>query len=104
AAKALDAEPLAQLRRYEAIARTFDGLTTLDDIRAKVAALSSSAAVAQARKDEKRDDELEASYRMRIPTAINGFLYAETPQPAAVLAHDLDLDHLQKLATEQSSR
>lgn len=104
AAKALDAEPLAQLRRYEAIARTFEGLSLLDDVRVKIAALAASPAVARARREEKRDDELEASYRMRIPTAINGFLYAETPQPAAVLAHDLDLERLQKLAKEPGSR
>ncbi|HWS70474.1 MAG TPA: hypothetical protein VN605_00090 [Thermoanaerobaculia bacterium] len=104
AAKALDAQPLAQLRRYEAIARTFDSLAPLDDVRAKIATLSASPAVARARKDEKRDDELEASYRLRIPVAMNNFLYAEEPRPAAALSHDLDLEHLQKLAKEPGSR
>ena len=104
AANTLDTQPLAQLHRYEAIARTFDGLATLDDVRAKVSALSASPAVARARKDEKRDDELEASYRLRIPVAMNAFLYAEEPRPAASLAHDLDLERLQKLAKEPGSR
>lgn len=118
AANALDAQPLAQLRRDEAIVRTFEGLMPfdggprpldggprpLDDVRAQIAKLTKSPAVARARKDEKRDDELEASYRMRIPIAVNSFLHAEDPQPAAVLAHDLDLARLQKLAKEPGSR
>jgi dienelactone hydrolase len=104
AAKGLDAQPLAQLGRYEAIARTFEGLTPLDTVRTTIAALTASPAVARARKDETRDDEFEAAYRLRIPTAIDDFLHADDPQPAVVLAHDLDLPHLQKLAKEPGSR
>lgn len=104
AAKQLGAKPLAQLRRYEAIARTFDGLAPLDDVRASIATLSKSAAVAAARKEEKRDDDFERSYRLRIPQVINEFLHAGDPQPATVLAHALDLDLLLKLAKEPGSR
>ena len=104
AAKQLDAKPLAQLRRYEAIARTFDGLAPLDDVRATIAMLSKSAGLAAARKEEKRDDDYERSYRARIPVVINDFLHADDPQPATVLAHGLELELLQKLAKEESSR
>jgi predicted esterase len=104
AAKRLDANPLAQLRRYQAIARTFEGLAPVDGVRAAIAALAGKPEVARARRDEKRDDEFEAAYRIRIPVAMNEFLHADEPQPAAVLAHALDLARLQKLAREPGSR
>lgn len=104
AARQLGTKPLAQLRRYEAIARTFDGLTPLDDVRATIAALAKSTPVAAARREEKRDDDFERSQRARIPAVVNDFLHADDPQPATVLAHRLDLELLQKLAREPGSR
>jgi len=103
AAKRLESRPLEQLRRYEAIARTFDGIAPLESIRATIAALSASPAVARARKEEKHDDEFEASYRIRIPVAINAFLHADDPRPATLLSHDLDVTRLQVLAKQKTS-
>jgi dienelactone hydrolase len=104
AAKALDAQPLAQLRRYEAIARTFDGLLPLDGVRATIGVLSAKPEIARALGDERRDDDFEASSRAKMPGAINAFVHADPPLPATVLAHELDLDHLHALAAEQTSR
>ncbi len=89
--------PLAALRRFEAIAATFEGLRSVDDARQQAAGLASGPEVAAARKLEKKWDAYEASYRQTMNA---GFarLFAERPASARELATALRLGELQKRA------
>jgi dienelactone hydrolase len=93
-------DDLAALRHLQAIAQTFDGLIELDGVRQEIAARTTLPSVARLLNEEKRDDALEAGYRARLPTAINGFLHAGEPRPAAVLTRDLDIPRLRAMARQ----
>jgi predicted esterase len=63
AASAFEAtDPLAALRRYRAIAQTYDGLQSLDALAAAIARLSKDRAVVRAEKEEATWDAFEVRY------------------------------------------
>ncbi|HEX8155691.1 MAG TPA: hypothetical protein VF698_21335, partial [Thermoanaerobaculia bacterium] len=59
-------DELLRLRRYEAIARTFDGLTQLDDVRAQIASLQRSPEVKRLRAEDEKAEKFEAAHRAQI--------------------------------------
>ena len=93
-------EPLAAMRRYEAIARTYDGLANVDV--AKTSAAQWRPKVADALKAEKKAAEFESTWRTRMSRAVNAYIHADEPRPAITLAHDLEIDRLRKLAQDPS--
>lgn len=77
---------LEALRRYRAIARTYEGRQNIDAIRARIAALETDPAVQRAMKDEAKWDEFEKDYTSQVFARI-GNLFAtlraqETPPTA----------------------
>lgn len=67
------------LRRYRGIARTYDGLRPLDDVRAAIARLESDAGVKSALADEATWDEFEAKYVADVLEPV-GNVYAAARQ------------------------
>jgi len=99
-----EADPLLAMRRFESIARSFDGLTDVSAFRARAEDLRRSSGVARALEDERRATALENSHRHRLPSVYNAFLQSEEPLMGAALARALQIAPLQKLAKESSYR
>lgn len=95
-------DELQRMRRYEAIARTYDGLANVDDARAQSNALKFAAA--KLAKEEAAADRYERSFDPRIAKALDNFLHADVPQNAAWLANELQIPHLRKVAADKTYR
>ena len=100
AAKALEVrgEPLAALRRFEAVADSFDGLRDVTEARNAAARLAKAPAVKAALKDEKRCAASEASATRLVWDAIETLRAGEVPMPAARLANEMRLADLLRRA------
>jgi len=96
-----EGRPLQAMRRYQAIARTFDGLREVDEAKTRAGALAPSAAAM--RKEEERWDTFEERYLRRdLPPVVFAIRSSETPLPLAKLLSDLKLPDLQRQAREDS--
>ncbi|MGZ7040732.1 MAG: hypothetical protein ACXVH7_02965, partial [Thermoanaerobaculia bacterium] len=104
AAAQAEADPLRAMRRYESIARTFDGLADVAACLSRADELRRSKEVSRALDDERNAIAFENSYRDRLPRVFNDFLQRDDPLPAAGLAQTLGLSQLQKVAKEPSYR
>jgi predicted esterase len=94
------------LRRYRAIASTYDGLIPLAAAGAQVARLQADPAVKKALKDEAAADSYEQRYRRDVLGSIPSLLAAaqqahETPT-AAGLARDLQVGDLKRRAAHDT--
>jgi predicted esterase len=89
---------LDAMRRYDAIARTFDGLTDVYAARKKADELRDRPPVKHAEKQERRGDAFEASAKRRMSAAIQTFINDDA-EPGAALLRDLDAAHLRKIAS-----
>ncbi|HVR39152.1 MAG TPA: hypothetical protein VMU84_08645 [Thermoanaerobaculia bacterium] len=97
----LGRDALQKLRRYEAIARTYDGLRSVD-VREKIDALKPAAV--KLAKEEKAADKFEESFIPRQRRVFDEFLHGETLRPAVWLANELQITHLRKVAAESTYR
>ena len=95
-------EPLAAVRNYETIVRTFDGLLPVDEPRRLAAELRASPAYARAEKEEKHAEEFELSSRISMGRVIQSFIQSMEIPMAGSLAHDLQIASLKRLATKGS--
>jgi predicted esterase len=102
AAARAELEPLAAVRRYESIARTFDGLVPVDEPRQRAMQLRASREYSKAVDAEKRAEELEHSYRKTLSRVMQAFMQNEESPIAASLAHDLQITLLQRIASKGS--
>jgi predicted esterase len=100
-AAAASLDGLEAFRRYEAIARTYDGLANVGAARAKADALRRN--VQRALNDEQREAEFEAAAKQRVMRAVREFVADDTEQGAA-FARALDVDHLRKMGTHAAKR
>jgi predicted esterase len=91
-------DPLAAMRRWEAIASTFDGLHDTAGARAAAEALRSSPAVARALEEEKRCDAFESRTLDRIWSTLADLSRGAVPMPAGRLAGELGVADLQRRA------
>ncbi|MGZ7041787.1 MAG: hypothetical protein ACXVH7_08360, partial [Thermoanaerobaculia bacterium] len=99
-----EADPLRAMRRYESIARTFDGLADVAAFRSQAEELRRSKEVSRALDEERSAIAFENSYRDRLPRVYNDFLQRDDALPAAAFAQSLGLSQLQKVAKETSYR
>jgi predicted esterase len=96
------ADELLALHRYESMVRTFDGLTDVTPIRARIAAIQNSPKLRLARDDEKRALALERTHRNRLPSVLKWFLSESEVHGAPAVAHELQIRRLQDLAKDKS--
>ncbi len=92
---------LPAMRRYNAVAATFEGLREVDTARQSAARLDGRPAVVEARKQERRWDGFEALYRKRLPAAL-ALLREEPPVSVRRFAAELRLTELQKRAEAEA--
>jgi predicted esterase len=99
AARALDAagDPLAAMRRWEAITATYDDLADIGPARAEAARLAASPAVAAAHAEETRWRSFEDAYLASAWSALASLLREETP-PTPVLVSELKLAELERMS------
>ncbi len=102
AAAGAESDPLAAVRRYESVARTFEGLTSIDEPRQRSAELRASQSYAKAERDEKRAEAFERSYRGKVARVMEQFMETAELPFAASLAHDLDIASLQRTASQDT--
>jgi predicted esterase len=95
-------EPLAAVRHYETIVRTFDGLVSVDEPRRLAAELRVTPAYARAEKEEKHAEEFELSSRISMGRVIQAFIQSMEIPMAGSLAHDLQINSLKRLASKGS--
>lgn len=95
-------DPLAAVRRYESIIRTFDGLAAVEAARTRAAEIRSSREFKSAEREEKRALDLEQTYRSRSARVLQEFLNSDSPQIAPALAHALDIQTLLDIARRPS--
>ena len=95
-------EPLAAVRHYETIVRTFDGLVPVDEPRRLAAELRASPAYARAEKEEKHAEEFELSSRISMGRVIQAFIQSMEIPMVGSLAHDLQITSLKRLASKGS--
>ncbi len=100
AAAGAETDALSAVRRYETIARTFDGLENVDAVRSRGAELRASPEFRRAVEEENRAEKLERSNLARFPEIINGFLRADEALLAPTLAHELRIAQLQQTASK----
>jgi dienelactone hydrolase len=93
-----DKDPLDAVRHFESIVRTFDGLTPVDEPRQKAAELRASRAFAKAERDERRAEEFEMTSRGKVARVMSDFMQSAEVPFAPALAHDLDIQTLQRMA------
>lgn len=98
---------LEALRRYRAIARTYDGKQSLDAVRAKIAGLEADPAVQRAIKDETKWDDFEKDYVNQV-FARAGNLFAalraqETPPTAFDAARAFRVKDLRRHAAAEGA-
>ena len=96
-AAAAKLDDLNAMRRYDAIVRTFEGLTDASAAKKKADELRSSDSVKRALRDEKRGDEFELSAKHRMIRAIQDFIGNDL-ELGPELTRALDLTHLVKQA------
>lgn len=104
AAARIEPDALTATRRFDAIARTFDGLADVNAFRVHAAELSQSDAVKKALAEERRATDLENSNRDRLPAVVSAFLQSDEPPVAGDLARRLGINYLQSIAKDQSRR
>lgn len=97
ASDALDA-----LRRYESIARTYEGLKDLTAISDRIAVLKKSPALAKAEEDDREALKLERTHRARLPQVMKWFMNEAEVQPAPLVAQQLQVSRLQQLARQKT--
>ena len=97
-------DPLSSMRRYEIIARTFDGLADVSAYRARATELRATKEVMRALDEERRTDEFERNELKRLPPVYEGFLQAETTPAAARVAGALGIARLQRIAKDAPPR
>jgi len=95
-------EPLAAVRRYESMARTFDGLAPVDEPRRLAAELRATAGYSRAAEEEARAEAFELLSRSSMGRVIRNFIQTDEPPMAGKLARDLEITSLQRLAGRDS--
>jgi dienelactone hydrolase len=94
--------PLEAQRRYDAIARTFDGLREVDEAKRRASELAGSEGVKNALREEEKARDFESARRAGMSRAVARFRFAEDVATADRLAAELGLARLQKTADEDS--
>ena len=102
AAANAESDPLTAMRRFEAIARSFDGLTDAGAAQSRAAELRKSPDVARAEGEEKKATEFEKRQLDHVAPVYESFLAADTPPPAGQLAQQLGIAQLTKVSKEPS--
>jgi dienelactone hydrolase len=87
---------LESMRRFEAIARTYDS----GEARERAAAIRAASAALLA--DERNGEKLEKRFRDRLPGILNRFLQAPDISTATDVLRELEIDRLQKMAKEKT--
>ncbi len=99
-------ETLAAMRRWAAVAATFEGLREVDEARRQAARLEGSPAVKKALKDEKKWNAFEQEYLGRMFAAFTALrrpsTTGDTPMTAAKLRFELRIEALTKRAAKPS--
>ena len=98
-ARGLEAEgsPLAAMRRWQAVAATFDGLVGIDGARAEAARLAASPAVVAALAEESKLRGFEDGYLAAMGPALAALLH-DDPPPVPLLARELRVSELERMA------
>jgi len=104
AAARAEPDALVAMRRFDAIARTFDGLADVAPFRAHAAELRETDAFKKALVEERRATDFENINRERLPAVTSAFLQSDEPPVAGDLARKLGINYLQGIAKEQSRR
>jgi predicted esterase len=97
-----DGDPLASLRRYEAVIRTFEGLLDVSGARKAESELLASKQFARARDEAARAEQLERAQLRRLGPVFGELLRRDDPPQAPAIAHALDVPRLKKLAAQGS--
>lgn len=107
AAAARNLAGLDALRRWQAIARTFDGLHAIDDARAAIAKLEADASVQRALRDEAKWDDFEQAYTrdvvLRLPAIFRGLQQEGRQITPARLSRELRVAQLGKHAASRDA-
>ena len=90
-------EPLAALRRWQAVAATFGGLVGVDRARAEAARLEASPAVAAALAEEAKWRAFEESYLDSMRPILAAML-GDEPPPVPLLLRELRVPELERMA------
>jgi predicted esterase len=85
-------------RLYEALLRTLDGLHPLDEIRARLARLAEDGRLEDARREQRRADELERAAQRRMAGMFDALRAAEGPLSLAAFKAPARVGELQKKA------
>lgn len=101
---AASTDELEALRRYEAIVRSFDGLTDLSAAAARIEVLKKSRGLAKAEEDEREAVKLERTHRARLPQVLKWFMNEAEVHPAPMVAQQLQVARLQQIAKQKSRR
>lgn len=104
AAARAETDALTAMRRFDAIARSFDGLADVAAYRTRASELRASDQVKRALDEERRATEFERMTLGRLPPVVSSFLAAAEPPLAGNFARDLGIPHLQSMAKEPSPR
>lgn len=97
-----DKDPLDAVRHLESIVRTFEGLTAVDEPKKMAAELRASKAFAKAERDERRAEEFEMTSRGKVARVMSDFMMSNDVPFAPALAHDLDIQNLQRMASKHT--
>jgi len=92
---------LEAMRRWRAIAATFEALTDVTGAQQRGAALAEEKAVKRAVKEEHRCDGIESRYNDQVNTVFFQFESGEEPYPAGRLATALSVADLQRRAAKE---
>ncbi len=95
-------DPLVAVRDYEAMARTFDGLTSIEEPSQSAAKIRASSAFIKAEREQKRAEDFERSYRSKVARVMMEFMETTELPLAPVLAHDLNVPSLQRRASRDT--
>ena len=99
-----ESDPLSAMRRYEIIARSFEGLADVSASRARAGELRATKDVTRELAEERRTDEFERNELKRLPPVYAGFIQAETAPAAARVAGALGIARLQRIAKDPPPR
>lgn len=94
---------LAALRRYAAVASTFEDLRPVDGARAKAAELGKSREVAKALADEERWEAFEGRQLEKMGRALGRLMASEAPVPPAKLVKELGIAELRRRAEKSAN-
>lgn len=95
-------DELEALRRYESIARSFDGLADLSAVATRIEVLKKSRALARAEEDDREAIQLERTHRARLPQVLKWFMSEGEVHPAPMVAQQLQVARLQQIARQKS--